>query len=64
MKRIDLYGEGLVAAQKECDRIAADSKGRHDLVRKGAGECSAAIRALIKEHYEDRDRLDKDRDKG
>jgi len=55
MKRIDLYGEGLIAAQKECDRIAGDKKGRSDQVRKGAGECSSAIRTLIKEHYEERD---------
>ena len=39
--------EGLVEAQKACDRIAGDSAGRSDRERKGAGECSAAIRALI-----------------
>lgn len=39
--------EGLVEAQKACDRIAGDSAGRTDRERKGAGECSAAIRSLI-----------------
>lgn len=45
--RCALRREGMIAAQKECDRIAGDSAGRTDRERKGAGECSAAIRALI-----------------
>lgn len=46
-KAFTLKREGMIAAQKECDRIAGDSAGRTDRERKGAGECSAAIRALI-----------------
>ncbi len=44
---VDEYRAGMIAAQKICDRIAGDHRGRSDKERKGAGECSAAIRAAL-----------------
>jgi hypothetical protein len=41
------WRHGAAAAQKLCDKIAGDHRSYTDLERKGAGECSAAIRALL-----------------